>query len=810
MINSGSIAATAATGQAGVLLSHGGSVTNNFGGSIEGSYNGVEISGGTGTIVNLGAVTGTDNVGVYLEAGGSITNFAFASITGGKYGVEITGGAETLSNRGSITDSNTASGAGVYLTAGGFVTNAASASITGGQYGVKIGGDAGTLSNHGSVTDSNTASGAGVALKDGGSVTNFASASITGAKFGIEVLTSTGVVLNSGIINSSLNTSATSGIYLQNGGSVTNTASGSISGGRDGIDIAGGSGSVVNSGTIAGVLEGVVIAGVGYVSNAVGALINSGAIGIDLGSGGTVTNAGTISGNGAKAIAFYGTDASRVVVDPGAVFKGKVIASSGIGATNASFANFGTVVVDSGANWELTGSNTLAAGSTLTNKGTLTLFKGSLSDSGGLVANNGTLDFNGNTANIGSLNGTGSVTLAANSTLTVQDLVSSGQDIDFNGNDFLNLATALDFAGTISGFHKGDRIDLTAVANVAGSHADMNTTTNVLTVTEGGTAYQFQFDKTESFAGDFFHLASLNGGTVITEDEVACYCRGTLIATGSGEVPVEELSIGDEIMTASGKLRPIKWIGRRSYGGRFVMGRRDILPVCFKAGSLADGLPRRDLWISPHHAMYLDGVLIEARDLVNGVSIVQADEVESVEYFHVELDSHDVILAEGAASETFVDDDSRGMFHNAREYALLYPAEAARPARYCAPRLDEGFEVEAIRRHLAQRAGLAPDGPLATPDPLRGYVDAVSTAAIEGWAQNAGCPEAAVCLDVYADGRLIGRTLANLHREDLKDARLGSGRHAFVFTPPEGVVASAAAIEVRRSLDGARLARGRN
>ena len=96
-----------------------------------------------------------------------------------------------------------------------------------------------------------------------------------------------------------------------------------------------------------------------------------------------------------------------------------------------------------------------------------------------------------------------------------------------------------------------------------------------------------------------------------------------------------------------------------------MVGRKDILPICIKAGALDDNVPRRDLWISPHHAMFLEGVLIEAKDLVNGVSIVQADRVEKVEYFHVELETHNVIFAEGALSRDFFDDDSRGMFHNA-------------------------------------------------------------------------------------------------------------------------------------------------
>ena len=64
--------------------------------------------------------------------------------------------------------------------------------------------------------------------------------------------------------------------------------------------------------------------------------------------------------------------------------------------------------------------------------------------------------------------------------------------------------------------------------------------------------------------------------------------------------------------------------------------------------------------------MYLEGLLIEAKDSVNGASIAQAESVERVEYFHIELETHDVIIAEGALSESFIDDDCRSMFHNAQ------------------------------------------------------------------------------------------------------------------------------------------------
>jgi len=137
------------------------------------------------------------------------------------------------------------------------------------------------------------------------------------------------------------------------------------------------------------------------------------------------------------------------------------------------------------------------------------------------------------------------------------------------------------------------------------------------------------------------------------------------------------LRIGDKIVNMKGEMRRVRWIGRRGYAGRFAAGNRDILPILIRAGALDEGVPRRDLMVSPLHAMYLDDVLIPARLLVNGSSIVQVEEIDQVEYFHIELDTHDVILAEGALSETFVDDGSRGMFINAAEFGILYSRRTA-------------------------------------------------------------------------------------------------------------------------------------
>ena len=213
------------------------------------------------------------------------------------------------------------------------------------------------------------------------------------------------------------------------------------------------------------------------------------------------------------------------------------------------------------------------------------------------------------------------------------------------------------------------------------------------------------------YTGDYFTVGGIGflnmSQITLTSVGTPCYCPGTLIETERGEVRIEELAIGDRLRTVGGQLRDLKWIGRRSYDGRFVAGRKDILPVTFEAGSLGGGLPKRVLTVSPLHAMYVDGKLIPAGCLVNGEGITQARSAETISYLHLELETHDVIFAEGAPSETFIDDGSRGMFLNAHEYAGLYPDAVAEPPLYCAPRLESGEELEEIRQRLRRFSPVA-------------------------------------------------------------------------------------------------------
>jgi hypothetical protein len=102
--------------------------------------------------------------------------------------------------------------------------------------------------------------------------------------------------------------------------------------------------------------------------------------------------------------------------------------------------------------------------------------------------------------------------------------------------------------------------------------------------------------------------------------------------------------------------------------------------------------------------MLIDDLLIPAAQLVNGCTILQERGCERVDYFHIELDAHDIVLAEGSPTETFIDEDSRQLFQNASDYAARYGRPIERPLS-CAPRVTEGYRLEAIRRRLD---GIAP------------------------------------------------------------------------------------------------------
>lgn len=155
---------------------------------------------------------------------------------------------------------------------------------------------------------------------------------------------------------------------------------------------------------------------------------------------------------------------------------------------------------------------------------------------------------------------------------------------------------------------------------------------------------------------------------------VFCFHAGTQIGTPTREVAVEDLSIGDSVLTAEGRVVPVKWIGRQTVYTRFGPAER-MMPVRFTAGSLGDGLPHSDLTVTADHGMLVDGVICHAGALVNGTTITRVPLTEMGEtytVYHIETDAHEIILANGAPAETFIDNGSRRSFDNFAEFESLY------------------------------------------------------------------------------------------------------------------------------------------
>lgn len=204
-------------------------------------------------------------------------------------------------------------------------------------------------------------------------------------------------------------------------------------------------------------------------------------------------------------------------------------------------------------------------------------------------------------------------------------------------------------------------------------------------------------------------LISKNPSVVIkeTQFDLPCFIAGTLIRTPDGDRAVETLRQGDLVLTADGATKPVVWLGRSTHTSAFA-DQAGTLPVRIKAGALGENLPARDLLVSPGHAMLVDGVLVHAGAMVNGSSIERAGGLKgNFTYYHVETDGHDVLLAEGAPTESFLVGTQEVRFDNWADR----PATVATPAELAFPRVKAARQLPgAVRELLASRAAvIAPD-----------------------------------------------------------------------------------------------------
>jgi hypothetical protein len=147
-----------------------------------------------------------------------------------------------------------------------------------------------------------------------------------------------------------------------------------------------------------------------------------------------------------------------------------------------------------------------------------------------------------------------------------------------------------------------------------------------------------------------------------------------MVLTAQGERKVEDLAVGDLVPTMFGGTRPIQWIGRFPIkkSNPSAPWPKAARPVRIVRSAIAPNVPQADLYVSQAHALFFDGALVEAGSLINGTTITldEAGASNELEYFHIKLETHDVIYAEGLPVETLLQVDEGAV--NFAEYFRAY------------------------------------------------------------------------------------------------------------------------------------------
>ena len=797
--------------------------------SIYGDINGLNVGGygGTGGLGGNGGGGGGSGAGGVAVEGANFTLINHGAIAGGQgagqEGAAGAGGAGGTGGAGADVNPTGPVIHGVYTFQsvpgfggfGGDGGNGGAGDGVNGNGGTGISGagfvliNTGTISG-GDVYETGALSGPGGAAGAGG----LSGTDPRNPGAWTQTLNSSGIAGDGGFLFYPL---CTAGVGISATGGASITDSGTITGGTvsgpffsfapDAVDFSGGG----NSLTLAAGYEfiGNVVSSSGtvnggdalYLGGNAAASFDAGLLGgqfLGFSTLGVTGGTWTVTGDNNSGLGWFLSGGVLSVADPAS------LAGSG---PNPAGVTFGGGTLQTAADLTYSGTITvLAGGGTIDSDGNADSFSGAITGNGGLcLTGAGMLDLTATN------NFTGGITLDSGTLELAASGAGGAGAITFSASNdptFVLDAAATPFTGNlcadpnvIAGFGGGDNIDIKGLTwNNGGSADSVTLSGSTLAVSDGTNTIDFTLSGATAAQ---FYVHDDGTGDVLVNDSPLCYVAGTLIRTPRGEKRVETLKPGDKVHTTSGSAR-VRWVGRRAYDGRFLKGNHLALPVTIRAGALDENVPARDLTVSPGHGIWLDGALVPAWRLVNGVSVTQAEVVESVEYFNIELEDHALLFAHGAKVESFLDDGVfRNQFHNVSEYWQLYPDAPLCRDVMPLPRLESGFALAERIARVNRRAGILPTG--MAPGALGGYVDILGADGwVYGWAQDASATETPVILRLLAQGRYIARTIANLYRPALRTAGIGSGCHGFAARVPPGC---AAIIEVRREGDDAPLPR---
>jgi len=308
---------------------------------------------------------------------------------------------------------------------------------------------------------------------------------------------------------------------------------------------------------------------------------------------------------------------------------------------------------------------------------------------------------------------------AASGGLDPQDITADGTLALFSGTDSSGRTGLWITNGTTGGTSE----IAVSGASMAGVQPSTITADGTLALFEGidtdGDGQLYSYDFTTGVVSEVTAADTPDFGlnpTGLTVASAVCYVAGTNIRTPDGEAAIETLRPGDAVLTwaRNGRRRRevISWVGRRQVD---LAGHPDpemVAPIRLRAGALGPGRPARDLLLSPDHCLALGGTLVRAYRLVNGISIVQERGWAGVDYVHVELPRHALLLAEGVPAESYLDEGTRDFF--APDATRGVPGGPESRPGACLPFPPDDEAVAVIWRRIARRAGLRE--PVVPPD----------------------------------------------------------------------------------------------
>ena len=437
---------------------------------------------------------------------------------------------------------------------------------------------------------------------------------------------------------------------------------------------------------------------------------------------------GTIDGTAGNAsiLVIDGETLDNMTLSFGAA-GGDLLAAYAVSGGTLTLGNGVTITQTGGFNEiinEFANDSIIDSGSIAVSGGNLTVFFNDFTNNGSIsVTNGGAVDLSNTTlTNTGTLSvsgggdvllgtiavDTGALSIGATGTIELTAPTTANESFTGAGGTLI-LDQNTGNAGTISGFSASDTLLFSALT-FAKSIVPTLSVGNVLNLVENGaTVASLQLNPGESFLNDQFNVQPVNSGTSTAVTlTVACFVDGTAIRTEAGDRPVEALRVGDKVPTVIGGVGRVVWVGHRQVDCARHPNPETVWPVRVTKDAFGPGLPGRDLWLSPDHAVYVDEVLIPIRRLMNGVSIRQ-EQRPNVTYHHIELEHHDVLLAEGLPAESYLDIGDRPDFWSAGGVIRLHPrfgvlsrfgAAGIWEAFGAAPLVQDGPVLEAVRARL--------------------------------------------------------------------------------------------------------------